>query len=220
MKYYFKLSLLSGVLLSAQACNAESDVIVDIGKPSIVEAHTLSKEAIRFDGKLTGAWSIRDRDGEHILVLTRKAGPSPQEPQSGRVEKIDLTATYYKRQDKQWQQEWIIRDGSDCPGLDVAGDFYADEVSFTDLNNDGQAEVTVPYHLFCGGGIDSRTVKVILREGTTKLAIRGESLVVYPGQKPFGGAHRHDKTLLTPERVAYKRHMDAIWQKVSMDVRK
>lgn len=64
----------------------------------------------------------------------------------------------------------------------MAGDFFTADVGFTDLNLDGVAEVTVPYRLFCGGGVDPYTVKVILRDGTTKLAIRRESLVRYPGQ--------------------------------------
>ena len=60
-------------------------------------------------------------------------------------------------------------------------------MTFTDVNGDGRVEATVAYHMFCGGGIDTHTVKVILREGATKLAIRGESTAIYPGQEPFGG---------------------------------
>jgi hypothetical protein len=97
--------------------------------------------------------------------------------------------------------------------------FFAADVSFTDLNSDGRTEVTVPCHLFGGGGVDPHTVKVILREGSTKLAIRGASLMRHPGQQPFGGEHRHDKALLAPERAAYRKHMDAVWRKVSDDFR-
>lgn len=206
----------TAVLLSTHACSADSG----IGKPAAIDAATLAAEAIRIDGELVGAWRIRDRDGEHLLVLTRKAGASPQKPQSARIEKIDLAAVYYRRHGDRWQHEWTIRDGSDCPGLDLEADFYTSDLAFTDVNGDGRTEVSVPYYLFCGGGIDPRTVKVILREGPTKLAVRGESRVTYPGQKPFGGEHQHDKALLAPERAAYKRHLDALWRRVSNDVRK
>ena len=80
---------------------------------------------------------------------------------------------------------------------------------------DGRVEVSVPYHMFCGG-VDTHTVKVILREGATKLAIRGESTMLYPGQAPFGGVRQYDKALLQPVRAAYKKHMDRIWQEVSV----
>ncbi len=163
---------------------------------------------------------IRDKDDEHVLVLTRKGGPSSARPKSGRVEHIELDAAYYSQQAGVWNAEWTLHDFVECPGLDSAADFFSSSVSVTDLNGDGKAEVTIPYKLFCGGGIDSYTIKVILREGTNKLAIRGDSMVKLPAQEPFGGEHQHDKPLLTPANAAYKQHMDQVWKAVSVDIRK
>lgn len=70
--------------------------------------------------------------------------------------------------------------------------------------------------MFCGSGSDTHSVKVVLREGATELAIRGESRMFYPGQEPFGGEHKYDKALLQPDRAAYRRHMDHIWDAVSI----
>ena len=208
-----------GILLGAQACNAGAD----IGTPIAVDAKHLAGENIPVNGSLVGAYRLSDRDGEHILVLSRKSGPSPSAPKSGRVERVDLSAEYYQQlASGQWKQSWTIRDQSDCPGLDVEGDFFLAEVGFSDLNKDGKAEVTVPYRLFCGGAIEPSTVKIILREGPTKLAIRGESLVQVqqPGVEAFGGEHKHDAALLTPERAPYRRHLDTVWAKVSVEKRK
>lgn len=203
-------------LLSARA----QPVVPAIGKPVAVDARYLASQSIRVDGKLAGAWRVSDMDGEHVLVLARKAGPSLADPNSGRVENIELAARFHRRvQPGTWREEWAIRDGSDCPGLDVAASFHAADVAFTDLNRDGRVEVTVPYRLFCGGGVDPHIVKVILREGSTKLAIRGQSLLRVPGQAPLGGDYRHDKALLAPERAAYRAHMEAIWRTVSDDAR-
>jgi hypothetical protein len=128
-----------------QACKAEHVV----SKPSTVHAKRLAAENIRTNGVLAGAHQISDRNGEHILVLTRKASSSLVAPQSGRIERIDLVAAYYLRVTKaQWKEEWVIRDVSDCPGLDVDGDFFMPNVTFTDLNKDGTREVTVPYLRF------------------------------------------------------------------------
>lgn len=180
-------------------------------QPAPVDAAWLATQKIPAIGAVVGAQRIEDRDGEHVLVLARQVIPH-----SGRTEHIELRATLYGRAGTRWTPEWTIHDLVDCPKLDAAADFFPNAVTFTDLNNDGRVETTVAYHLFCGGGIDTHTVKVILREGATKLAIRGESRMLYPGQEPFGGEHQYDKALLQPDRAAYKRHMDRIWEAVSV----
>jgi hypothetical protein len=139
-------------------------------------------------GTTMGAQRISDRAGEHVLVLVRQVGPSPSNPHSGRIEHIELRATMYGHAGAGWKPEWIIHDLVDCPGLDTAADFFPKAVTFTDLN----------------------------REGATKLAIRGESTMLYPGQAPFGGERPYDKALLQPDRAAYKEHMDRVWRDVSV----
>lgn len=218
LEHLRKIGIGMGLLIATQGCNAQAD----LGKPRGIDMRQLATENIRVEGKLAGAFRIADSDGAHILVLSRKLGPSPSAPQSGRVERVDLLVDYYRSAGKgQWEREWTIRDLSDCPGLDVDGDFFMSEVRFTDLNKDGKAEVTVPYSLFCGGGVAPSTVKVILREGATKLAIRGESLVQieHPGVEPFGGEHKLDAALLKPERALYRQHMTAVWKKVAVEKR-
>jgi len=204
-----------GALLAfslALPCSAATNV----SAPFPVDAAFLAQQRIPSIGKVVSAQRVRDNDGDHLLVLARQTGPSPENPKSGRIEHIELHATFYHSTTMGWKQEWTIHDLVDCPNLDSAADFFPKAVTFTDLNGDGRVEATVAYHLFCGGGIDTHTVKVILREGATKLAIRGESTMIYPGQEPFGGEHQYDKALLQPDRAAYKKHMDRVWQDVSV----
>lgn len=208
-------SWLIGVALSfgfAMSCNADVGLLT----PLQVDKTKLATERIVSGGTVISVQGIRDKDGEHILVLTRRGGASPSRPNTGRIDYIELKATFYRRTGNQWQPEWTIHDLVDCPNLDSVAEFFPKAVKFTDLNGDGSVEVTVPYHMFCGGAIEPHTVKVILREGATKLAIRGESRMLYPGQEPFGGEHQYDKALLQPDRAAYKRHLDQVWQAVSV----
>jgi len=196
----------------ATPCNAATNV----SAPFPVDAAFLAQQRIPSIGKVISAKRIRDVDGDHVLVLARQVGPSPQNPESGRIELTELRATFYHSTAMGWKQEWKIHDVVDCPQLDSGADFFPKAATFTDLNGDGRVEVTVAYHMFCSGGIDTDTVKVILREGATKLAIRGQSRMIYPDNEPFGGEHEYDKALLQPDRAAYKKHMDRVWQNVSV----
>ena len=196
----------------ALPCRADTNAPV----PFPVDAAFLAQQRILSSGKVISAWRVRDNDGDHVLVLARQAGPSPENPEWGRIEHIELRAAFYTSTAMGWKPAWTIYDIVDCPNLDSSADFFPGAVTFTDLNGDGRVEATVAYHMFCGGGIDTHTVKVILREGATKLAIRGESTMIYPGQEPFGGEHQYDKALLQPDRATYRKHMDRVWQDVSV----
>lgn len=188
--------------------------------PVPVNESNLAARRISVPGALVLGRHFTDRDGEHVLVLIRKAGPSSSAPSPSRIEHIALLAALHTRgANGAWQQSWTIRDINDCPGLDGSADFFAKEVTFTDIDRDGRLEVTVPYTMFCGGGIEPATVKVILRQGALKLAIRGEALLRFPG-KEFGGEFKRDQALLEPRNAAFKRHLDKVWNRVYIDDRR
>ena len=174
----------------------------------------LAAERIAITGKVISAWNVQDKNGRHILVLTSLDGPSHDQPNKGRMERTDLRASFYSKARGQWVEEWQIKDGVDCPMLDHDAGFFSSHVTVTDLNDDGIAEVTVPYKMFCGGGVDSDTIKVILRQGSEKYAIRGESLVRLHGQESFGGSYKADASLALPRNAAYKKHLIKVWKQV------
>lgn len=187
-------------------------------QPAAVDRTYLTQREIPTLPDMVSALKVTDRHGEHVLTLVRQASPSPRSPNSGRDEQFKLTATFYSAGPTgKWTQTWTIRDRIDCPGLDADANFFVDSVTFSDVNANDRLEVTVPYYLQCTGGIEPRTIKIILREGPAKFAIRGESEVRLPGQQPFGGEHTHDKSLLDSANRALRQHMEAIWAKVSID---
>lgn len=86
-------------------------------KPAPVDENYLAAQRISVPGSLALGRHFTDRDGEHVLVLARKAGPSPSAPASGRIEHIALLAALHTRgPDGAWRQNWTIRDVNDCPG--------------------------------------------------------------------------------------------------------
>ncbi|MQA36541.1 M949_RS01915 family surface polysaccharide biosynthesis protein [Rugamonas aquatica] len=179
-----------------------------------VDAAYLAARHVAYSGKLVEARRVDDRDGEHLLVLSRKAGPSQMQNADSDEDYLELAATYYGNRDGRWRVEWTVRDNVDCPILDHNAEFFLSDISITDLNHDGRSEVTIPYKLFCSGGVDYSTVKVILREGATKLAIRGE-LEFHDHAPALQGKRQYDAALLQPANAAYKRHMDAIWKTIA-----
>jgi len=195
----------TSVTVHATAADVTSNTI---GKAELVRQH------IAVSGELVAAMHVQDTNGAHMLVLSSLSGPSHERANSVRIERIDLRVSYYRHAGTAWTEEWNIKDGVDCPGLDAEAAFFTKHVTVTDLNKDGIAEVTVPYKMFCGGGVDSDTIKLIMRQGKEKYALRGESLVRLPGQEDFGGTYKTDPALALPRNAAYQKHLVALWKQV------
>lgn len=166
-------------------------------------------QAIPIRGTFVKGLTIRDMAGEHALLLTRLTGPSSVQPGT-RNEQTQLRVAYFTRVGNAWKQDWTINDGVDCPGLDHAAQFFSSQVTVTDLDGNGMAEVTVPYKLFCGGGIDAAVLKIIMRQGDQKFAMRGTTLIAIPGETPFGGEATYDKSLSLPVNVPFRKHIAAV----------
>jgi len=150
-----------------------------------------------------------DAKGEHTLMLTTWEVAA----KSGTRKSIDLTAVSLG---KNGVEEWTIRDGAECPADSATTPtFYPNPNPVTDLNNDGEAEVTVAYSLSCGARLEPAEIKVIMRQGEKKYAIRGQALVYEPGQPLRGGIRKPDAALLLPGNAAFLNHMGNIWNKVS-----
>lgn len=159
---------------------------------------------------------LTDRLGEHALVLTRDKTPSQLRPNPGRLERQVIRAVLYTRQGQHAEETWRIQDENDCPELDSESLFYTRHITFTDLNHDGILEVSVPYKMFCGGGIDPATLKIIMREDSRKYAIRGSTRIVMAGGSA-GGDYTLDPTLLKPEHQDLKQHLLKLWQQISVE---
>jgi hypothetical protein len=178
-------------------------------------ADILSREKITAAGKVVGVMRVDGKSDEKLLVLTEK----PTKSSNGRVERIDLNATYYFKAGQQWKSEWAINDFVACPGLDLKASFFPDATTVTDIDNDGKPEITVAYQTFCGGAVEPSTVKVILRQGENKFAIRGESLIRLPGQAPIGGTRTPDPALLQAKNAAFLKHLETVWNGVYVEKR-
>jgi hypothetical protein len=177
-----------------------------------VDPAFLSREHINITGKLVYGAQVHDRQGQHLLVLSRLVGQSPDQSNPDPNDHVDIRAAYYTRASDKWAQDWVIYDFVDCPHLDFNAAFLPNTTRVTDVDGDGVDEITVAYKLLCRGGMDFDTVKVIMRQGDMKFAIRGEVQIGLPSGESTNGEPVPDKALLLPQNAVYKKHLESAWR--------
>ncbi|HEX8428800.1 M949_RS01915 family surface polysaccharide biosynthesis protein [Hymenobacter sp.] len=149
--------------------------------------------ALRLPGQLLEAWRWTDANGENMLVVFRTVSSLQQQrssppPDSSEVQDRQdfertarLTARQYVRLPGQspYSELWRLQDAvTDCP-LDMTLRLQPGSTAITDLDHNGRTETTLVYALACRGDISGADLKLIMRAGTAKYALRGASLVQY-----------------------------------------
>ena len=162
----------------------------------------------KLKGSLKGKFAFTDRVGPHFLVLTRQAMTL-----ANGMDNVSIQASQFLLSGSIWKQEWVINDNLSCQGLDLEADFIYSLTTFSDIDSNGLAESTVAYHLSCEGGIEPKPTKAILRQGTAKYAVRGESLIKIEGAAPYGGTFTADSSL--EAKPAIKQFLVSIWKKAA-----
>ncbi len=154
------------------------------------------------------ALQFSDNHGTHILVLLRSYHKSADDD-----EKIILKAIQFKFDSLKWKQEWKIWDYIDCKNLDIQGEFLTHLTSITDLDSNKIFESTIAYQMICAGDISPKVTKVIMRQGKSKYAVRGESLVIIDKDIKYGGTFKSDITL--NEVPQFKTYLIDKWKKAA-----
>lgn len=157
-----------------------------------------------------------DKNGEHALLLTREETTSHLIPDSSRLERQFLKAELFVRDGNSAKSVWKIQEENDCPTLDSEAVFFTKFVSVTDLDGNGEIEVIVPYRVMCAGDVSPKSIKVILRQGKQKLALRGSSRIVMGGEG-YGGDYVLDEALNRPENKVFRDKILKIWKSVFME---
>ncbi|KAG1307852.1 hypothetical protein G6F62_015149 [Rhizopus arrhizus] len=106
-------------------------------------------------------------DGAGLLLIARSEQTSPAQGDKEPLDQITLRAELFRRPGlaAPWTSRWIQEDPVQCEGLDLEAGYFLDQVTATDLDHDGRAELTLASHSFCGGGVAPQQLRIGLRQG-------------------------------------------------------
>lgn len=201
MKQFFvAFSVLGG--LASLPCHAQ------------IKAINLTKsqlpKGIRYEGSVVAARQWTDKQGTHVVVATETGEIASAELSGGRS--MGLAAQHWLVQGGTARPTWLVTDGEkQCP-VDIAANFLPNTMAVTDLNRDGLAEVWLMYTTACHGDVSPQVVKVIMYQGNTKYAMRGQSRIQISAAEYEGGNYQFDYSFRNapPE---FKTYAQALWNK-------
>lgn len=162
-------------------------------------------------GKFVGGLRWDDRNGENWLILTETGEfKSPTQKRADSPDLVDHDAEVYAylftKTPDGFKQTWKITDFNRNCQFDVSASFVPEATSVTDLDDDGLAEVWVVYRTACRSDVSPATMKLIMYEGTTKYAMRGETRIGEDG----GGMNPDPAFRAAP---VFLKYAEAKWMK-------
>lgn len=187
------------------------------------DKNKVPKAMQKYKGKLVNGAHWRDKGGEHWLLLTQtgtieeKKGTTDT---SGNLTEEGMTsaeahAYFWVKKHNSYvayrQDYWIEK----CGPLDVLAEFLPKGFSITDLNNNGQAEITLTYKHYCRSDVSPADLtlrmieqdKVYEMHGTCKLRMgtQADAHVIKSTRK---------EGTFAKAPAPFKAHIDKVWEKV------
>lgn len=134
-----------------------------------------------------------DDSGEHTVIVCETGKINKKEAYEMESYDAELYAYKFDKKDTQITQDWKIQDFvRDCP-FDITATFVNNTLQVTDLDKDGIGEVWVMYKVTCRSDVSPCDMKIIMYEGQTKHAMRGQNKVPATETTFFGGEYKFDE---------------------------
>jgi len=174
-------------------------------------ARTAVPANLKHAGKVVQALRYTDRTGTYCVLTTEIGSRPATNPEDG--QDADLYAYQYQvptagAPTLSWQVHDFV---ADCP-LDLEAQFLPGSLTVTDLDQNGTAEVWVVYRTTCRGDVSPSTQKIIMREGTKKYAVRGNSRIQVGAKMYDGGDYKLDAAFQAAP-AAFRQHALKLWQR-------
>jgi len=138
--------------------------------------------SVKVPGRIQEAWQWKDRTGDNILVLSGRDVYNDKVVDGEQTRAAQIYAYQWVKVDTGYQIVWKLTDYiTECP-FDVTLGYFPKSTRITDLDADSVAEVTLVYKMSCRSDVSPDNMKLIMREGSQKYALRG--LTCDPGNGP------------------------------------
>lgn len=133
---------------------------------------------IKYKGNIVAGAKWSDKNGDNYVIITETDIKNYTHDGNDVISKEILSYCYSVTGNKS-QLVWDIVDFiKDCP-LDMRVEYIPNSLSITDLNNNGIGESTFLYALGCKGDVSPDDLKLMMHEGNSKYALRGETKIEY-----------------------------------------
>lgn len=144
---------------------------------------------LKYDGKISAGAKWKDKNGTNILILTVTEIKTKGDKRSAEIFAYNYIVDGGSNK-LLWKMYDFIKD---CE-FDVTLNFIENSLTITDEDNNGIGESTIHYKMGCRSDVSPVDMKLIMHEGETKYAIRGNTRVEIKGQDPIGGEMNIDKS--------------------------
>ncbi len=139
---------------------------------------------IDYQGKIISSKKWQDKNGENIFILSYKKTN----------QSIYIYGYHYALQtDNTYNLLRKIKDMEENCDFDLAYNFYKDEISIKDNDDNKFAEITFCYSLECSSDVGAKRLKLLMLENGVKYAIRGY-IPFYSNGTEFGGEKKVDNS--------------------------
>ncbi|WP_426490118.1 M949_RS01915 family surface polysaccharide biosynthesis protein [Hymenobacter sp. 102] len=131
-------------------------------------------------GKVLELKQWTDANGLNLLRITRtpvQTLPARPADDPNDTQSVRLYVRQYVQRAGQWQELWHLQDAVERCAFDTWLGPVPGSVTVTDLDADGRTETTLLYKLVCRSDVSSAPLKLIMREGPAKYALRGYTVV-------------------------------------------
>jgi len=159
-------------------------------------------KTLDFRGTVIEALKWTDSGDDNILILTITGHFNWKDYGKDSTDyilqdKSELYAYLFQKSkfDNDYKRKWRVYDYTECFGVDWFTGFVPKATTITDLDDDGIAEITLPYVSICRGGMDPGEMKIIMYEDSIKYALRGSTMLMCESGYPYGGEYKPSDNL-------------------------
>jgi hypothetical protein len=149
----------SGELTSASAVVSEVEEVTAAVSALLPSPHS-------FQLKQAKKW--HDAGGENWLVLYETGSYVQVQPT---MKSAHLAAILYQKTDSGFVEKWRLAEEVTNCSEDLSCEFYSNQLSITDLDSNGLAEITMVYLVGCKSDLHAAVKKLVLYEGKEKYTI-------------------------------------------------